>query len=91
MSEPSAEELNERYKCSYECGRTFDIIIVDTREGTSEQLCLPDFLKLANDISQAILVDVADDAAEKLQPTVADLDDDMDDYDESIPYTLSEQ
>lgn len=52
------------YGCTFACGNPYDYIFIDVRSGTTEFLCLPDFLRLANDIVSAVTeVDPAKEAA----------------------------
>jgi hypothetical protein len=83
------EQQAEAYLCSYQCGRTFDIIIVDTRTGTSEQLCLPDFLMLANSMAEAIQTGIVggEDPDAPVPYTLAD--DTMDEFDASVPFNVA--
>lgn len=51
----NAPELPARsYGCSWGCGNPYDYIFVSVQDGTTEFLCLPDFLKLAEQIITAV-------------------------------------
>lgn len=54
MSELPIESPARSYGCSWGCGNPYDYIFVSVADGTVEFLCLPDFLKLAEQIITAV-------------------------------------
>jgi hypothetical protein len=43
------------YGCSYGCGNPYDYVIVSVADGTTEFLCIPCFLRLAENIIEAVI------------------------------------
>jgi|SRR5215469_4187443 len=63
------DETKERsYGCSYGCGNPYDYLFVDVASGTTEFLCLPCFVGLA----QTLLTAVIDPSDPTVQAAVAD-------------------
>ena len=54
MTSPPAEPPQRSYGCQWGCGNPYDYIFVSVQDGTTEFLCLPDFLKLAEQIITAV-------------------------------------
>lgn len=52
MSEPA--ETTRSYGCTFGCGNPYDFIFISVRDGTTEFLCLPCFIRLATDIVTAV-------------------------------------
>lgn len=42
------------YGCSYGCGNPYDYIFVSVADGTTEFLCLPDFVRLCESLIAAV-------------------------------------
>ncbi|HEV2172924.1 MAG TPA: hypothetical protein VGR71_05125 [Nitrospira sp.] len=60
----STAQTERSYGCTFACGNPYDYIFIDVRSGTTEFLCLPDFVRLASDIVNAVTdVDPATEAA----------------------------
>lgn len=55
------------YGCSYGCGNPYDYVFVSVADGTTEFLCLPCFVKLA----ETLLTAVIDPSNEIVQGAVA--------------------
>lgn len=49
---PAAPERS--YGCTFGCGNPYDYVFISVRDGTTEFLCLPCFVRLASDIVQAV-------------------------------------
>jgi hypothetical protein len=50
------ETTQERsYGCSYGCGNPYDYLVVCVADGTTEFLCIPCFLRLAESILTAVI------------------------------------
>jgi hypothetical protein len=43
------------YGCTFGCGNPYDYIFISVRDGTTEFLCLPCFVRLASDIVGAVV------------------------------------
>lgn len=54
MTNPPVESPARSYGCSWGCGNPYDYIFVSVQDGTTEFLCLPCFLKLAEQIITAV-------------------------------------
>ena len=54
MTEMTPDQAGRSYGCSWGCGNPYDYIFVSVQDGTTEFLCLPDFLKLAEQIITAV-------------------------------------
>jgi len=57
------------YGCTFGCGNPYDIIVVTVLDGSTELLCIPCFIKMAYDMTEAITnpdSDVARNAASVL-------------------------
>lgn len=64
------DETTERsYGCSYGCGNPYDYVFVSVRDGTTEFLCLPCFLTLAQQLVTAVI----DPSDPTVQAAVADM------------------
>lgn len=50
--ESSAPERS--YGCTFGCGNPYDYVFISVRDGTTEFLCLPCFVRLAHDILSAV-------------------------------------
>jgi hypothetical protein len=44
------DEDGRSYGCTFGCGNPYDYIVIDVKSGTTEFLCLPDFVRLASDL-----------------------------------------
>lgn len=56
--------LERSYGCTFGCGNPYDYVFVSVRDGTTELLCLPCFVRLASDIVNAVTTpDPAKEAA----------------------------
>jgi hypothetical protein len=42
------------YGCTFGCGNPYDFILISVRDGTTEFLCLPDMVRLATDMVDAV-------------------------------------
>jgi hypothetical protein len=42
------------YGCTFGCGNPYDFILISVRDGTTEFLCLPDMVRLATDMVEAV-------------------------------------
>lgn len=42
------------YGCTFGCGNPYDYVFISVRDGTTEFLCMPCFLRLAHDILGAV-------------------------------------
>ena len=42
------------YGCTFGCGNPYDYVFISVRDGTTEFLCLPCFVRLAHDILAAV-------------------------------------
>ncbi len=52
---PSPPAKSERsYGCTFGCGNPYDYVFISVRDGTTEFLCLPCFVRLASDMVQAV-------------------------------------
>lgn len=49
-----AETTERSYGCSYGCGNPYDYIFVSVADGTTEFLCLPDFVRLCESLIAAV-------------------------------------
>lgn len=54
VSSPEYAQNERSYGCSYGCGNPYDTIIINVRDGTTEFLCLPCFVRLASDVVAAM-------------------------------------
>lgn len=54
MTETPISPPVRSYGCSWGCGNPYDYVFVSVQDGTVEFLCLPDFLKLAEQIITAV-------------------------------------
>lgn len=53
MTSPNGES-ERSYGCTFGCGNPYDYIVISVRDGTTEMLCLPCFVRLASDIVTAV-------------------------------------
>ena len=53
--------LQRSYGCSYGCGNPYDYVIVSVADSTTELLCLPCFLRLAEVVLDAVTHPEADE------------------------------
>jgi len=52
---PGEDVPTERsYGCTFGCGNPYDYVFISVRDGTTEFLCLPCFVRLASDIVSAV-------------------------------------
>jgi len=52
---PAKASIPERsYGCTFGCGNPYDYVFISVRDGTTEFLCLPCFVRLASDIVGAV-------------------------------------
>jgi hypothetical protein len=49
LTEPSPD-AERSYGCTFGCGNPYDFVMIDVRSGTTEFLCLPDFIRMASDL-----------------------------------------
>lgn len=71
---PAQQPIIERsYGCTFGCGNPYDYVFVSVRDGTTELLCTPCFVRLAGDIIQAITEPDPEQAARWLK-TISPLD-----------------
>lgn len=54
MTQPSPAPLVRSYGCSWGCGNPYDYVFVNVQDATTEFLCMPCFLKLAEQIITAV-------------------------------------
>lgn len=54
MTATHGEDQVRSYGCTYGCGNPYDVILINVQDGTTEFLCMPDFLKLAMQLIQAM-------------------------------------
>jgi hypothetical protein len=54
MTETNPLALPRSYGCTWGCGNAYDYVVVSVADGTAEFLCLPCFLKLAEQIITAV-------------------------------------
>lgn len=47
-------EETRSYGCTFGCGNPYDYVFISVRDGTTEFLCLPCFVRLASDIVSAV-------------------------------------
>lgn len=52
MTQPS--ETARSYGCTFACGNPYDYVFISVRDGTTEFLCLPCFIRLAHDMLAAV-------------------------------------
>lgn len=55
MSSTPSEPLQRSYGCSFGCGNPYDFILVSVLDSETQFLCVPDFLRLAEDMLEAIV------------------------------------
>ena len=53
MTSPDGE-TQRSYGCTFGCGNPYDYVFISVRDGTTEFLCLPCFVRLASDIVTAV-------------------------------------
>ena len=53
MTSPDSE-TQRSYGCTFGCGNAYDFVFISVRDGTTEFLCVPCFLRLAYDILSAM-------------------------------------
>lgn len=54
MAEPVIISPARSYGCSWACGNPYDYVFVNVQDATTEFLCMPCFLKLAEQIITAV-------------------------------------
>lgn len=47
-------DTERSYGCTFGCGNPYDYVFISVRDGTTEFLCLPCFIRLAHDILSAV-------------------------------------
>jgi hypothetical protein len=53
---PAHAKVPERsYGCTFGCGNPYDYVFISVRDGTTEFLCMPCFLRLAHDILSEVI------------------------------------
>lgn len=53
---PTSDAQNQRsYGCSFGCGNPYDYIVISVRDGSTEFLCLPCYVRLATDMVAAVI------------------------------------
>lgn len=55
MSDDAMPETTRSYGCSLGCGNAYDYVLVDVRSGETLFVCVPCYVKLAQDMLTAIL------------------------------------
>lgn len=55
MSDPAQPATERSYGCTFGCGNPYDYVFISVRDGTTEFLCLPCFVKLAADMVTAVV------------------------------------
>lgn len=50
----SPDTSERSYGCTFGCGNPYDYVFISVRDGTTEFLCLPCFVRLAHDILSAV-------------------------------------
>jgi hypothetical protein len=50
----SEEHYERSYGCTFACGNPYDYVFISVRDGTTEFLCLPCFVRLASDMVAAV-------------------------------------
>ena len=53
MTSPNGDTPRS-YGCTFGCGNPYDYVFISVRDGTTEFLCLPCFVRLASDIVTAV-------------------------------------
>jgi hypothetical protein len=61
------------YGCTFGCGNPYDYVFISVRDGTTEFLCLPCFVRLAHDMLSAVTEPDPEQAASWLR-TISPLD-----------------
>jgi len=52
--EQTEEPQGRSYGCSFGCGNPYDYIVISCADGSTEFLCLPDYVRLAMDMVAAV-------------------------------------
>jgi hypothetical protein len=47
--------IERSYGCTFGCGNPYDYVFISVRDGTTEFLCLPCFMRLSQQILQAVI------------------------------------
>lgn len=55
MTSASPAIPERSYGCTFGCGNPYDYVFISVRDGTTEFLCLPCFVRLAGDIVSAVV------------------------------------
>ena len=50
----SRDTPERSYGCTFGCGNPYDYVFISVRDGTTEFLCMPCFIRLAHDILSAV-------------------------------------
>jgi hypothetical protein len=54
MTEATPATVQRSYGCTFGCGNPYDFIVIDVADGTTQFLCLPDYVRLAVDMVAAV-------------------------------------
>lgn len=60
------------HSCSYGCGRTYDVMVVQVVDGSTMFLCMPCFMSFAHQIMTAMVEETNADVAEVTQNATFD-------------------
>jgi hypothetical protein len=71
VTSPEAAESPRSYGCTFGCGAPYDIIIIDVTDGVAHMLCVPCYIKLANDMISAMLNESDPETREALMLAIA--------------------
>lgn len=55
MDAAQPDPSERSYGCTFGCGNPYDFVFISIRDGTTEFLCVPCFVRLASDIVSAVV------------------------------------
>jgi hypothetical protein len=73
VTEPT-EATTRSYGCTYACGNPYDFVLIDVQSGTTEFLCLPDLIRLASQLVEAMANGDSPELAAALAFATADVE-----------------